>query len=84
MVLGVIIMVSATMFYSMFMGSIECDQFCIFWSSWFEVYTINLGNYQPNGIFGVDPYNYNFHMQLSATQVIPLSMDLLLLIHYIP
>ncbi len=59
-VLCVIITAFATMFYAMFMGSIECGQFCTFWSSWFEVYTMILGNYQPNDIFGIDPYNYIF------------------------
>lgn len=58
--LDVIVMVPVTMFYSMFMVSIECGQFCIFWSSRFEVYTVILGNCQANGIFGIDPYDYNF------------------------
>jgi ankyrin repeat protein len=59
-VLGIIITAFALMFYSMFVGSIECGQFCSFGHSWFEVYTMILGNYQPNDIFGIDPYNYNF------------------------
>lgn len=55
-VLFIIITAFALMFYSMFRGSIECSAFCTFWSSWFEVYTMILGNYGPdNIIFGHDP-----------------------------
>jgi hypothetical protein len=59
-VAGIFITAFELMFYSMFSGSIECGQFCNFWDSWFEVFTMFLGNYQPNDIFGIEPYNYNF------------------------
>jgi hypothetical protein len=58
-VLVIIITAFALMFYSMLSGSIECGAFCTFWSSWFEVYTMILGNYGPDNIFGHDPYSFS-------------------------
>jgi len=49
-VLFIIITAFALMFYSMFRGSIHCSAFCTFWSSWFEVFTMILGNYGPDNI----------------------------------
>ena len=58
MALGIIITMFAAMFFAMLKGSKECGEFCTFWSSWFEVYNMILGNYGPDNRFEAGSYDY--------------------------
>jgi hypothetical protein len=45
----------------MFIGASDPGPFGDFGSSWFEIYNMILGNYQPDDIFGANPANYKYN-----------------------
>lgn len=48
----VIITAFSLMFFIVISGSSNCSPFCTFKSSWFQVYNMILGSYEPDDIFG--------------------------------
>jgi hypothetical protein len=67
MVLVVLITAFALMFYLILIGSCEPDDpFCDFWSSWFEVYNMILGNYESDEIFMTSYKCYSISVQNDA------------------
>jgi hypothetical protein len=66
----IIITAFALMFYAMFIGSNDCSQFCTYLSSWFEVYNMILGNYGPNDVFGVDPFNFTQAVGYNSSKLV--------------
>jgi hypothetical protein len=56
-VLVIFITAFALMFYSMFIGNVDRKPFDSFGSSWFKIYTMILGNYEPDEIFPDDQWN---------------------------